>query len=934
MSLIDSFTKPQWQHRKPEVRKAAIDQLDDQAILIDLVQNDPDDEVRAHALSRVSDGNKLDELIDDLRQPLQNQARDQRLRQLLPDRAGLSSIGDNDILIRIASLTEDPDLIAEAIGKIDSPQLRLELAGTHAAARIRLCAAQGITEIKLLQQLAHQSKHKDKAVYRYCKEQLDEHHAAEVAEAERQAEIGRLTEAAVRLSETAYSPEYKGRFQSLQQKWQTLEDQVTAEQQKTIRDALGICAARVQKRVDAQVAEEEQQALVEASQKAFPDLIAELEELDRSTTAPEDAESISKLTAELNEIEDRWLAALHHARATSAQTDDCKTYLTQWRAITLTSQRLLDRKPQLEKIHAESERVDKSDFLALHKLQGQCRKLIVKLSWPEAHAAITPAPIRQLQELVNLLEERLVTLKEKEKQNLEKLKLCFEELHRELDDNHFRNADRALNKLRRELRKLDHKHQQRYQAELRPMVARLSEIHDWQGFAIEPKKIELCESMKALIGSDEKADVLAGKIKALQKEWKKLGALSPRRDQALWKEFSSAADEAWKPCKEAFAQQAVLHQENFEKRMQLVVQLVEYENKMHWPDRQISGEESKSPDWKLVQKTLDTARETFRNIKPVDRKGERKSQKKLRAICDRIYAHIRHEYDRNIKQKEELIQRARELVDLEDLRQAIDRAKRIQREWKGVGITPMRVDRKLWKEFRAACDAVFARLDQQREQQNAEMSAQIEQANGLLNKARAMLNSDDDEQRLHLKRDLTALRTELRGIELPRAVQQQLGRKMSDIERKAGEVVRGIRARQEKDRWKRLLRQLKACSLKATNNEDALTLWDPDSELPKGIEKEALEDFWQQGPGDTEDELLQEACIALEILNGIESPPEDKEARMAYQMKRLVEGMGSGQTDDSQQLLEQINAFIAMRPSGEWLERFSRSLEKSAAKGP
>ncbi len=66
MSLIESFTKPQWQHRKPEVRKAAIDQLDDQAVLIDLVCSDPDAEVRAHALSRVSNGEKLDELINTL----------------------------------------------------------------------------------------------------------------------------------------------------------------------------------------------------------------------------------------------------------------------------------------------------------------------------------------------------------------------------------------------------------------------------------------------------------------------------------------------------------------------------------------------------------------------------------------------------------------------------------------------------------------------------------------------------------------------------------------------------------------------------------------------------------------------------------------------------------------------------------------------------
>jgi hypothetical protein len=929
MSLIDSFTKPQWQHRKPEVRKAAIDQLDDQAVLFDLVSNDPDAEVRAHALSRISNGDKLDELIETLPKNLQQQARTQRLQLLLPDRAALDSISDDSALVRIANLTDDPELMTASIGKIGSQNVLSELAGTHPAARVRLSAAQGITEIEVLQQLAHQSKHKDKAVYRHCKERLDKHHAMETAEAERQADIAQLSEAAGKLSQTVYSPEYKARYLSLKHKWQLLKDQATPIQQETIQSALDICDGRVQKRIDAQTADEQQQARISAAQQSFPELIAELEELDRSTTTPEDSQSISKLNDDLNGIEDRWLAALRHAKASAGQTKACKDHLKQWRAITLTSQRLLDRKPQLERIQADSEKVDKSDFLALYKLQEQCKKLIAKLPWPESHAAMTPLPIQQLHERVDRLEQRLAKLKEKEEQNLKKLQEGFGRLHKELDDNHFKNADRELNKLRQVLRKLDHGHQQRYQAELRPLVARLSEIHDWQGFAIEPKKIELCEQMKALVGSEEAANVLAGKIKALQKEWKKLGALSPRRDQALWKEFSSAADEAWQPCKQAFAEQAELCRKNFEQRMELVSQLIVYEKKMHWPDTEEIDEEGHQPDWKLVQKTLDTAREAFKNIKPVDRKGERKSQKKLRAVCDRIYAHIRSEYDRNIKLKEALIGRAQELVELEDLRQAIDQAKRIQREWKEVGMTPMRVDRKLWKDFRGACDAVFARLDQQREQQKAEMSAQIEQANGLIQQARALLDSDDDEQRLHLKRDLIALRSELRGIDLPRSVQQQLVRKLTDMEQEASRIVRDIRSGQEKDRWKHLLQRMKACSLKLADEKQALELWQQESDIPKGIETTALDDYWQQGPGDTPDEQQQEACIALEIHAGIESPPEDKQARMAYQMKRLVEGMGSGQTDDSQRRLELINEFIVMRPSGEWLERFSQVLEKS-----
>ena len=48
---------------------------------------------------------------------------------------------------------------------------------------------------------------------------------------------------------------------------------------------------------------------------------------------------------------------------------------------------------------------------------------------------------------------------------------------------------------------------------------------------------------------------------------------------------------------------------------------------------------------------------------------------------------------------------------------------------------------------------------------------------------------------------------------------------------------------------------------------------------------------------------------------------------MAYQMQRLVEGMGSGQGDRKQQLLDQVNRFISLRPEGAWVGRFCSGVE-------
>ena len=156
-------------------------------------------------------------------------------------------------------------------------------------------------------------------------------------------------------------------------------------------------------------------------------------------------------------------------------------------------------------------------------------------------------------------------------------------MREELDQDHSKDADRALNKTRKRLKSLAPKQRQYFEQELRPLAARLNVVHDWQGFAIEPKKVELCASMKSLVGSEENAETLAAKIKALQDEWKQLGPLPRARDQELWNEFKAAADEAFEPCKAAFALQAELRRENFKIRMQLVAQLRDYEDKMAWP---------------------------------------------------------------------------------------------------------------------------------------------------------------------------------------------------------------------------------------------------------------------------------------------------------------------------------------------------------------
>ena len=54
MGFLDSLRKPKWQSKDWKKRLEAVKELDDQEILIDLAQNDPDKDVREAAVKRLA----------------------------------------------------------------------------------------------------------------------------------------------------------------------------------------------------------------------------------------------------------------------------------------------------------------------------------------------------------------------------------------------------------------------------------------------------------------------------------------------------------------------------------------------------------------------------------------------------------------------------------------------------------------------------------------------------------------------------------------------------------------------------------------------------------------------------------------------------------------------------------------------------------------
>ena len=107
----------------------------------------------------------------------------------------------------------------------------------------------------------------------------------------------------------------------------------------------------------------------------------------------------------------------------------------------------------------------------------------------------------------------------------------------------------------------------------------------------------------------------------------------------------------------------------------------------------------------------------------VDREG-RSLGKRYHKLTRTLKRQLEGRWHANIAAKEALIASASALVvDGAPVPDSARQAKALQAQWKEIDITPRSADRKLWSDFRAACDAVFKGIANARSEANAAQDA-------------------------------------------------------------------------------------------------------------------------------------------------------------------------------------------------------------------
>ncbi len=260
----------------------------------------------------------------------------------------------------------------------------------------------------------------------------------------------------------------------------------------------------------------------------------------------------------------------------------------------------------------------------------------------------------------------------------------------------------------------------RYEEARRKAVIRIAELREaegWKRWANVPKQEQLVARVKELL-EKEPSQQLADELKALQAEWKEVGAASRDKGQDLWNQFKAAADQVYEKVKTYRSQRGVEEKENLRLKEELCVKAEAL---------------AESTDWQQTAQELKQLQAEWKGIGPVPRRQSEAIWKRFRGACDRFFERRKpiideamSERNRAIEEKQAVVDKAEALLSSTDWDAAVEMVGELRHQWRRTGQVPPRQFAELSERFKNACDGVFRARDEARDAVKNAERAEIE----------------------------------------------------------------------------------------------------------------------------------------------------------------------------------------------------------------
>ena len=739
----------------------------------------------------------------------------------------------------------------EAVQGMPAQKKLAELAIGGLTAEVRSRAASGLRDEALLHDVIRQAKGRDKGVFQIVRQTLQQLRDVQAAQNELEEKRQQLIQQAQDQARSEDTTLYEPRLDTLFKQWKSVETDASNEQITEFLSATHQCRERVRQM-------QQQHEKLDQRKQTLTLLGETLTQLKTDDTR--EPPTLTALDALLKTQHNRWLEASENTDVSAPEQNRYNTASTALRAYVGAHERLMQGQEQIAKLATNAAPGDETTDDAELGVEAaeQAKALLAILDWPTMFPQ--PEPLIVLQTLAKQrkkaepVEQPDLARQNSLSADLDRL---LTELDSALEDKQLKPAKQLLKNAQQITKKLDSRHQKPFVARMQLLQGQCNELSDWQGFATTPKQIALCEQMEHLAEQPIDPEAKAAHIKELQEEWKNLGGSS---DRLLWARFKQASDAAYEPCKAYFAAKSDLKHANLATRRLICQQLQEFVALADWS----------SIDWKVAERIHQTARQEWKAAWPVEFRDNRPLQKQFDELLKQLDAKLNDERQRNEALKQAIVASAEELISAEPLTDAMVQAKELQGHWQAIGITRHREDRKLWQAFRQACDAIFARREQENSRQKQAVVAADEQVISILERADQALSTSTNSD------ELNAIWTELATYN-----SQALSTSTRDRYNDVRQRLHTAKQRQELvARLQQWTGCIQARGQAPIDRTDVPLEWAKFNQLDEPID-------------------FQELAIRTEILADQPSPAADQRKRMEIQVQRLAQSIGAAEQSAS-----------------------------------
>ena len=1014
--FIQKLFAPKWKHKNPSIRKEALQALnpgkpETQKIFAEVVKIDNDISIRRMVVGRLRDI----ALLRDLQQtqdPLADSA-EKRLRQLIAGtgpyridfevrKQSLQKTTDQQTLEYVVREAKEAELRMLAVAKIERQSLLGDVAVDDADADVRLSALEKINQISTLDRVYKNSRLKDKRVSALAKERLDvltaEQERPKVLKKQAKQCCVDLESLLQRCRKSGGWLNARARYDALQTLWQDTKAQWQdrfGHWDEALSSTFNEFSEQFETHYGIKQAEEAQKRALEEKAEPFKaqkrkvceDLEAQLAQLTAWRQADDSANNAGNVN---DDLEPR-LQALQSALEHNAQL---------W----ASAQKALAQESSVDPEHEDIDqryarlshelREHTKDIQAYLAYQSQLRELAKKTAALVAQEnPIDSAQVATLQKRYSTLAkpghfqandslQSQVTddlhalaqrLDEQEKQRQTHIREFTElvgEFASALSAGKTKHAVNLANRGKKLLSLIpqhDRRVLQKKQLikQFNQAHKQLNELQSWRKWSNAPVKEQLCERMQQLAqlvaenqdNPDFDFQDAAQRIKEARAEWKKITAAEPGSSNDLWESFDAACTQAYEPCQRFFDQQAQVRGQNLKNREAACASLEEYL-------QVLSHKPSDLIDWKALDKIVRVAQEEWRDLGLVERDDRSAINKRFRNVIHALRQLHLDQKNRNKEEKEVLIKRADAVVNqLQDskieLRDAIDAIKQVQADWKEVGLAAG--DGELWKRFRASCDQVFERREQQSAAARQERQSIIDARAAICESIENLAKLEGDALKAAQKEfeELKQQWSALPSLQKPSSAKflsqkfssstssdqkhtPQKSSKLEPLEKRFRDACRAFEAqnqrRVEGERQQMIHTQQQQAQLCRRGEAMLLRYLQQQLPLEQAMQEWLqLEEQWRRLPNFSHSvskalqqrftsvhNLLQQAgetgaqsvaedirqhqaarldekhklCLQMEVLANIESPPEAQQARMEYQVSQLAEKMKQTASSD------------------------------------